>query len=314
MEKINYGGWPNCIRMSNDSIELIATTDVGPRIIRFGFIGKDNEFWEDTAQLGKSGANEWVGYGGHRFWIAPEAKPKTYHPDNEPINHKIVGKTLKLIPPVESTTGIQKEVDITLDPKGSHAKVVHKITNYNPFTIELAPWPLTVMNSGGKLIFPNEPYFPHPDMLEYPGQKVLPKHFLPVRSISLWPYTKLSDPRWKFTDKYIILRQDSTIVKPQKIGITNEQNWGAYGRKGHLFVKKVIFKQGATYPDNGCVFETYTNSQFLELESLGPLEKLASGASLEHQEDWYLFDGVDFEETDESIDANILPKVKLALG
>ena len=36
-EKVSYGGWPNCVRLNNGKVELIITTDVGPRVIRFGF-------------------------------------------------------------------------------------------------------------------------------------------------------------------------------------------------------------------------------------------------------------------------------------
>jgi hypothetical protein len=120
----------------------------------------------------------------------------------------------------------------------------------------------------------------------------------------------MNDPRWEFLEKYIILRQDPNAERPQKIGLSNEQNWGAYARDGHLFVKKVEFKPGETYPDNGCNFETFTNSDMLELESLGPMARLASGSSVTHKEDWYLFDGVNFEDTDESLDANVLPKAE----
>ncbi len=48
----------------------------------------------------------------------------------------------------------------------------------------------------------------------------------------------------------------------------------------------------------------------LELESLGPMIKLAPGASVMHQEDWHLFENVEADDTDASIDANILPKVQ----
>jgi hypothetical protein len=42
IETVDFGGWPNCIRLSNGEIEVIATTDVGPRIIRVGFVGGQN--------------------------------------------------------------------------------------------------------------------------------------------------------------------------------------------------------------------------------------------------------------------------------
>ena len=54
-EKINYNGWPNCIRLYNDEIELIVTTDIGPRIIRFGFINKQNFFYLAPDHIGKNG-------------------------------------------------------------------------------------------------------------------------------------------------------------------------------------------------------------------------------------------------------------------
>ena len=40
MERVEYGGWANCYRLHNDVVELIVTADVGPRIIRFGFVDR----------------------------------------------------------------------------------------------------------------------------------------------------------------------------------------------------------------------------------------------------------------------------------
>lgn len=312
MEKVVYGGWPNCIRMSNGRIELVATTDVGPRIIRFGFIGQDNEFYENTDSLGKTGGIEWMAYGGHRLWHAPEATPRTYFPDNTPVNYETAGDTLRLLPDIETTNGIGKQIDITLDHNENHVRLIHKLTNYNPWTIELAPWSISQMAPGGETILPQEPYSPHPAIPDEPGQEIDPKYFLPVRSIALWSYTKLNDPRWVFTSKYIILRQDQNADRPQKMGISNEENWGVYARKGRLFLKKSDFQPGKDYPDRGCSFEVFTNVDMLELETLGPLARLEPGESVTHREDWYLFDGVNFENTDESIDSNVLPKARAA--
>src|SRR5258708_31876930 len=57
-EKMNYKGWPNSYRVSNRQIEVVVTGDVGPRIIRFGFIGGQNLLKEIVEQLGKSGEKE----------------------------------------------------------------------------------------------------------------------------------------------------------------------------------------------------------------------------------------------------------------
>ena len=108
-----------------------------------------------------------------------------------------------------------------------------------------------------------------------------------------------------------MLQQDPKATNPQKIGLSNRQNWGAYLNKGHLYVKQNVYKEGAVYPDNGCSFETFTNAAMIELEGLGPMAKLApNGGSVDYREDWWLFDGVNADNTDESIDKNVLPKVK----
>jgi hypothetical protein len=309
VQKIDYGGWPNCIKLSNGIIELVATTDVGPRIIRFGFSGGDNEFFEDPSQMGKTGATTWMGYGGHRFWLAPEKNPRTYYADNFPVRYEMDGNTLRLIPDVELTTRVQKQIEITLHPDSNQVELVHRATNHNLWGIELAPWALSVMRSGGKAIIPQEPYSPHPAIPDEPGQVIDQRFYLPVRNLVLWSYTKLNDPRFAFLENYILLNQDPNAKRPQKVGVSNEVGWVAYARNGHLFVKTFTYEPDAVYPDNGCNVETFTNADMLELETLGPLVRLAPGESATLKEDWYLFDNVSFDDSDESIDANVLPKV-----
>ncbi|MDR3577146.1 MAG: hypothetical protein P4L50_25070 [Anaerolineaceae bacterium] len=44
------------------------------------------------------------------------------------------------------------------------------------------------------------------------------------------------------------------------------------------------------FPDNNCNAESYCHSDFVELESLAPLNKLAPGNSVYHIETWELYD------------------------
>jgi hypothetical protein len=54
----------------------------------------------------------------------------------------------------------------------------------------------------------------------------------------------------------------------------------------------------------------FTNADMLELETLGPLTKLAPGASVEHVERWTLYSGAQLDIiTDEAIDALLLDKL-----
>jgi len=66
----------------------------------------------------------------------------------------------------------------------------------------------------------------------------------------------------------------------------------------------------ALYPDLGCCFETFTNADFLELETLGPLATLRPGDSVTHTERWSLHRGITVAEwTDAALDSVILPIV-----
>ena len=114
MEKINYKGWPNCYLWSNNLVDLIVTTDIGPRIIRFGFVDEDNEFMEQASTLGQMAGDDWRIYGGHRLWHSPEMIPRTYFPDNSPVRLEQHDGFVRLMQDVETTTGIQKEIDIHL--------------------------------------------------------------------------------------------------------------------------------------------------------------------------------------------------------
>jgi hypothetical protein len=293
VHKISYGGWPNCYLLTNGELEAIATTDVGPRIIRLGFRGEENIFREFHDQLGKTGGDEWRIYGGHRLWHAPEHPVRTYFPDNGPVKVEELDGGIKLTQEVEATTGIQKEMELYMDSGENRIKVVHRIWNKNLWAIELAPWAISVMAQGGMAIVPQEPFAPHPQAL------------LPARPMALWPYTDMSDPRWRWGAKYVTLKQDPNAKTSQKAGFGNTMGWVAYYRNGFLFVKRFEYKEGSSYPDFGSTVELFTNSEILEVETLGPLSEIKPGGFVEHVEYWSLYKDVELEDTDESIEDNL---------
>lgn len=294
--QVPYAGWPHCYRVTNGQIELIATTDVGPRIIRLGFLGEENEFAEFKDQVGRTGGGEWRIYGGHRLWHSPEARTRTYIPDNSPIEAFVEGKRLRLVQPTEPETRVQKEIWIELEEERPRARILHILHNRGLWPIELAPWALSVMAPGGQAVIPHT-------------QKAHPDRLLPNRAVVLWPYTDMQDPRVHWGTRYLILRQDSTRSQPFKIGMTVYDGWCAYYRRGHCFIKKFSYQEGSTYADYGANVETYTNAEMLELETLGPLARLEPGESTEHWEEWRLVKVG--EVTDEpSIEREILPQVQ----
>lgn len=298
MEKISYAGWQNCIRLKNSQTELIVTTDVGPRVIRYGFIGGENLFKEVNDHLGKTGGDQWRSYGGHRFWHAPESVPRTYAPDNDPISYDWSGNTLTLTQKKEASTGVSKQIEITVSEE-SGVRIVHRLRNENLWDIEAAPWCLSVLRQGGRAILPQEPFVPFPDML------------LPVRPLVLWSYTDMMDPRFSWGSRFIQLRQDAKAKLPQKFGIRNTLGWGAYVRGNEVFLKLAGYRPEASYPDFGCNWEVYTNAEMLELETLGPYGRIPAGKAVEHVEQWFLFKK-EIGTNDEEIAASLIPLVEAA--
>lgn len=299
VETLSYGGWPDCRRIRNDLLELVITTAVGPRIIRFGFAGEENEFYEDPVALGQTGGSEWRAYGGHRLWHAPEVSPRTYCPDNGPVRFESHPPFVRLVQPVEPATGIEKEIDIHM-AAGAHVQVTHRLRNRNPWAVELAPWAISQMAPGGTAIIPLPPRRPHPEAL------------LPASTLVLWAYTDMSDSRWTWGHQYILLRQDAAATALQKAGAWVPDGWAAYVRHGHLFVKTFAPVPGATYADLGCSTEVFTNAQMLELETLGPLVRLLPEAAVEHVEHWHLFRDVQSPSCDADVERQILPLVRKA--
>ena len=295
MEKISYQGWNNCYRLANDQIELIITADVGPRIIHFGFLNGKNMFHQYPEQMGVTSSEEWLNFGGHRLWHAPESKVRTYYPDMEPVLVQEIDNGLVVTQQPEKTTGIQKQIQITLSPGKAEVTLVHHLINHNLWPIEAAPWSISVMSPGGVAILPLPPRGPHPEFL------------LPTSSVSLWPYTDLSDQRFKFFEKFILISQNSKMDKPQKIGIFASDGWAAYANHNCYFIKQVPIQFEGVYPDMGVNFEVFTDNEMLELEALGPIESIPPKGKIDHLENWTLIADVPQPGTEKDIEKNLLP-------
>jgi hypothetical protein len=278
VEVTNYRGWPNTLRVSNGTTELHITTDVGPRILSYQTENRGNIFKIFEDQCGQTNEEEWMIRGGHRFWLAPEDWILSYHVDNRPVQWKQNGSGGELI--IESLqndpTSIRKTLGIRLSPESSAVTIRHTATNEGSSPFRLATWGLSVMRPGGLELIPQPALGEHP------------RDILPNRGMVLWPYTDLADPRYTFGTSYWLLRQEEG-APPTKIGLKHDQRWIGYLSDDLLFIKKFDLLPNEDYPDGGCNFETFTNGEMIEIESLGPLKMLEPGESVTHTERWQLF-------------------------
>lgn len=286
VEHVSFGGWDNNLRLVNEHAELIVTLDVGPRVISYRTARGENVFRVFEDQLGGTGEAKWLPRGGHRFWFAPEDPVLSYLPDNSPVASRVVSEfEIEVSNAPVDALPIRKVMRLALDPQSSRVTVTHRAENFGGTPRTLATWGLSVLKPGGIEFIPQPPLGEHP------------RDLLPNRTLTLWPYTDMADPRWHWGERFITLRQAD--APPTKLGLLHREGWVAYHNAASLFLKTIECRDGAIYPDHGCNFETFTNAEMLEVEALGTLATLASGESTEHTEGWELFGGVSAPPDDE---------------
>ncbi|WZO98042.1 hypothetical protein EP7_005095 [Isosphaeraceae bacterium EP7] len=307
-ETIAYRGWKDNLRIANGDAELIVTLEVGPRILSYRLADGVNVFKEFEGHLGKSGEAGWLARGGHRLWSWPEDPKRTYYPDNGPVAHREVSPgVIRFTPAPDGPFGLRREFDVALAPSGSKVTITHRIHNLGDTPTELAPWALTVMAPGGVEVIPLPPKRPHPGGPENARSAA---DFAPSQVLAVWPFFDFKDPRWTFGSDAILLRQDPAAAGPTKLGLANTAGAVAYLNKGTLFIKRFPYDANARYPDGGVNYETFSNADMAELESLGPVVTLAPGHFVEHVERWELIGGLPATADSTAIEADVLPRIR----
>lgn len=281
LEFENYG---NCLSVSNGVIEAIVTIDVGPRIIYFGFVGGENILYTDlnrkyrytdpTMQERYGENAQFFSYGGHRLWTSPERMPESYYPDNQPVLYTILSESVSFTQPPQEENGLSLTMEIMIADGAKNMMVVHSAQNLVKDSMLEGLAGCTMLPPGGTLIIPQNP--------------TDESRYIPNRSYAFWPYTRVSDSRIKFREKYIIINQDPTLADPFRMGTNNYSNWAAYLNRGLLFTKHYVHNKNAQYPDFNSSFEVFTDDKMLEIKTLSPVYRMESKETIRHVENWSL--------------------------
>lgn len=251
--------------------------DIGPRILWLSNEEKPGlnvlGLARDVELVTEDGV--WKLYGGHRLWVAPEERPRSYSIDDKPVTIKIVENELIVEGPVEQINCVKKI--FRLRPGGSPYELVvqHEVVNICRWPIRFANWGITVMRPGGVAYIPFKPACVDADCL------------LPDRAVVFWPYSDIRDPRLVYGSDYISLRHDPCVKKPVKIGVRGHEAAVKYVVQDLVFVKEALLENGE-YPDLGSSIEVYANAEIIELETLGPLRTVSRGEVNIHIEKWRL--------------------------
>ena len=187
-------------------------------------------------------------------------------------------------------------IEVSMNENTSELTLLHTIMNIGEYDIKLAPWCMTVAEKGGVEIIP---------------QCKKNTGLLSNRRVVFWPYSNVQDERFYMSDRYITLAQTDD-ERSFKVGVNNEDGWSAYVNKGSVFIKRFDFDLQGEYPDFSVNYETFTNGDIIEIETLGTLEVLKPGEFTQHEERWELTkcDEAFDRRNDESIDSFVIKYIR----
>lgn len=293
VKTIDYQGIASC-ELTAGNLRAVVTTEVGPRVIFFGFKNGENMLYECKADFKKKKCKEFVGYGGHRLWSSPEDPVRTYEADGNPVEVEETEEGVRFTSPADTVSGLKKSIVLNLTEEGMD--VCHIVENVGQWPISFSAWGLTQMKNGGTAVL---------------FQNTEDTGLLANRNLSLWPYTDLRDERLYLGDKYITVKADSGSKKPLKIGMMANKGCAAYINGGNMFVKYFFAEPQEQYPDNNCNCECYTCKDFTEVESLSPLTLAGKGEIVSGYEFWELYPDVELSDPrDEAAIAAALSVIK----
>lgn len=261
----SYRGWPGSWLLSNGHVWTAVVPSLG-RVMQFGFVNDAGVFWENPKTLSQPmTTNPWAitgSFGGDKTWPAPQSAWNWPPPDvfdREAVTARPVAGGLVLESGVSPSFGIRtvRRVELlTGEPVMRITTTYHKLQGE---PVEVGVWVITQMKN------PTAMYLPIPLQSQFPNghseQWGIPAKFLSRKGQQL---SLIRDPQ---TSHKIGNDADSVTWQNARFTLTIESPRIA----------------GATYPDQGCSMEIYTNggdTEYIELETLGPLRRLSVGDTL----------------------------------
>jgi len=281
------------IGLTSNDLQLDCLATAGPRIVGLRYQGSPNLLAEVPEIAVATPYGDYHYLGGHRLWHAPESMPESYVPDDQGLTFSKLPDGLILEGRTEDSTGIRKRIEICVEQDQARVRLVHSLLNEGTAPFERAPWAITMFQLGGTAIIP---------LRDAAGAR---EGLLPDRRVALWPYSRFDDSRLHMEDDHILI-EGRPAFPSFKLGTLNRLGWLAYWSKGILFRKSLTVQPRLDYPDLGCNAEVYCDSDFLELESLGPVSRMEPGQSATLTETWDLYDTLEVEFIPEALKTRLL--------
>ena len=319
IEEIDFEGW-KAVSLSNGLVSLVAVPDVGGRIMAYN-LGDYPYLWFDRNLAGKLFSAEenmgdgsiaaWKNYGGDKTWPAPQGwdRPDQWHGPPDPVldtgpytletvDSSASEASIRMTSQPDPRTGVQISRQVTLHAGGGRVSLHLEMTNVSDQERDWGIWDIvqvdaTRRDDNGQETHNEEAwlYVPtNPESCFAGGYNVM--------------FGDEDNPEWQPEVRPNLLGAQY-LYQLGKIGIDSPEGWIAFVNQAsdYAFCQRFTYYPGEAYPDDGASVECWTtghgdpvggldfgklNLFHVEAEILGPLRKMAPGATQRLEIDWYV--------------------------
>src|ERR1043165_4555389 len=277
VEKINYLGWADCLRVRNASCELVVAPQVG-RVLHFSLAGKENVLYVNSKLAGKTAKDDgqWHNFGGDKVWptqqdlwikyTKKDAWPPPFAFDGAPATAEPIAGGIRLRSAHSSEFGAQCVREFRLDPRKPLVRITQYFEKTDGEPAEMTLWSVMQVRK------PLYALLPLGGLIDGKLSKNLGKEPLKAEQI----------------EGFLVLKNQARST--QKVG--NGFGWGyaAAVYDDVAVLKSHRLDKASSYPDGGCAQEIFMADapleSYVELELLGPLQTLKGGQRMTEEEIW----------------------------
>lgn len=291
--RITFRDYEQCIELSNGETRVVLCADAGGRVLEYAWNGENALYLDEQDR----GSVDSPSISAGRFDIGPEQIiPRHPRLWAGRWTGEITGpRAARLTSAIDDATGVQLVREFRLAERGTHLVCTQTIKNVSDEAKEWCHWSRTFARGNGICVIP----------LTAPSR--FPKNYVmyqPDGAINFQP----DDPHIGVRDGFLEI---TGVPKHPKLGMDSYAGWF-----GYLMPHDVLFvKRFPTFPDRvynevaGLTISIwYPAGRRVELEPIGPRERLAPGAAASFTEDWWLLP-YDFPKNGAPVDLKSLARL-----
>lgn len=275
---VTFHGYPDCLQLENETTRVVISPIAGGRVLDYSLHGVNSLYLEEEATGKPYRPGERASMSAGRFDIGPEKiiprRPKLWSGD---WNGKITGpRKARLISQRDEATGAQLIREFELDETSSHLRCTQTIRNISDGETRWCHWSRTFAVGGGICVIPTS------DFSRFPEHYVM---YEGGDQINLRP----KDANIRRRDGFLEI-----LAPPRepKLGMDSREGWMAYAAPNDLlFVKQFEVDPERVYNEvAGLTISVWYPSTMpvIELEPIGPEERLQPGGEASFTEHWRL--------------------------